>query len=218
VGRDVELVEWTGARYHVAHASAEKTFSTVREARAKGLPVTCEVTPHHFTLTDEACEGYDTNMKVAPPLRGSSHVEAVKQALSDGVVDSIATDHAPHSAVEKDTDFDTAAFGMIGLETALPLSLELVRQGVISLGEMVALLTYKPARVFGLDRLGAGSLVKGGRADLCVIDCDQKWTVDRQKVMSKSKNTPFHGRAVQGAAVLTLLGGRPVHDSLGALS
>jgi dihydroorotase len=213
VARDLELVEWTGARYHVAHVSTARSVALVREAKRRGLPVTCEVTPHHFTLTDEAVAGYDTATKVAPPLRAEADRAAILEGLADGTIDCVATDHAPHSAVEKDVDFDHAACGMTGLETAVPLGLELVRAGVIDLPRLVACFTSRAARVFGLD---AGALVVGSTADVCLIDPDLAWTVDRAEGRSRSRNTPFHGRQVRGAAVLTLLGGRPTFDRRGA--
>ena len=212
VARDLELVEWTGARYHVAHMSTARSAALVRDARRRGLPVTCEVTPHHLHLTDAACACYDTNAKVAPPLRGADDRDALKEALADGTVDAIATDHAPHSPVEKDLEFDQAAFGLIGLETALPLVLALVRDGVIPLERAVSLLTDGPARCFGL--AGAGRLVEGGAADIVVVDPDAVWTVTAAALRSKSKNTPFLGREMRGAATLTLVGGKVVHGDI----
>jgi dihydroorotase len=211
VARDLELVDWTGARYHVAHVSTARSVELVREAKRRGLPVTCEVTPHHFTLTDAAVVGYDTATKVAPPLRGEADRAAILAGLADGTIDCIATDHAPHSAVEKDLEYDHAACGMTGLETALPLGLELVAAGVLDLPRLIALMTNRPAKIFGLDKDGVGGLAIGAPADVCVIDPARAWTVDRDTTRSKSKNTPFHGRAVRGAAILTLLDGRPTH-------
>jgi dihydroorotase len=212
VARDIELVEWTGARYHVAHASTARTIELVRDARARGLPVSCEVTPHHFTLTEEACADYDPVHKVAPPLRTAADIEAILVGLADGTIGCIATDHAPHSEIEKDIEFDCAACGMLGLETALTLTLELVRREVIDLRRAVELLTSGPARLFGLDREGVGSLAPGHRADVCVIDPEVVWTVAASKMASKSRNTPFEGREVVGAPVLTLLSGRASFD------
>lgn len=212
VARDIELVEWTGARYHVAHISSARSVALVRDAKRRGLPVTCEVTPHHFVLTDEACAGYDTHTKCMPPLRSEADLAAIKEGMADGTIDCIATDHAPHSDVEKELEFDLAAPGIIGLETAVPLTLDLVREGVIDLVRAVRMLTSAPAAVFGLDREGVGSLAPGMPADVCVIDLDRPWTVDRDRTRSKSRNTPFHGRGVRGTTVLTLLGGRVVHD------
>ncbi|WP_428264192.1 dihydroorotase [Haliangium sp.] len=218
VARDIELVEWTGARYHVAHISAARSVALVREAKRRGLPVSCEVTPHHFALTDEACAHYDTSTKCMPPLRTEADLAAIKQAMADGTIDCIATDHAPHSAVEKELEFELAAPGMIGLETALPLTMALVREGVIDLARAVAMLTSAPAALFGLDRRGAGTLAPGGPADVCVFDPDRAWTVDRERGRSKSHNTPFHGLDMRGRAVLTVLAGRPVYDLDGRLS
>jgi len=210
VARDLELVEWTGARYHVAHVSAARTVALVRDARRRGLPVTCEVTPHHLMLSDDACAGYDTNTKCMPPLRTDADVAALHEALADGTIDAVATDHAPHSLVEKEVEFECAAPGMLGLETAVPLVFDLVRRGVISLTRAIQLLTRGPARCFGLDP--AGGLGAGALADICVIDPSRQWTVDRDEMASKSKNTPFHGLAVQGRAVLTLVEGRVAYD------
>jgi dihydroorotase len=218
VARDIELCEWTGARYHVAHVSTGRTVQLVREAKRRGLPVTCEVTPHHLTLTDEACAGYDTCTRVAPPLRAPIDRDALREGLADGTIDCIATDHAPHSDVEKDVEFDRAAPGMIGLETAVPLALALVRDGVIDLPRFVRLFTSAPARIFGLDREGVGSLAIGAPADLCVIDTEARWAVDRARTRSRSKNTPFHGWDVRGRALLTLVGGRVVHEVGGVAS
>ncbi|HUH01297.1 MAG TPA: dihydroorotase [Kofleriaceae bacterium] len=215
VARDIELCEWTGARYHVAHVSAARSVELIRAARARGLPVTCEVAPHHFTLTDEACASYDTSTKVMPPLRTGPDIDAIKEALADGTIDCIATDHAPHSDVEKEVEFDCAAPGMIGLETAVPLTLDLVRAGVIELVHAVRLLTSGPARVFSLDREGVGSLAVGNPADLCVIDVNARWRIDRDGMHSKSTNTPFHLREVQGRAIFTTVGGRIVFDREG---
>jgi dihydroorotase len=209
VARDLELVAWTGARYHVAHLSTARSAALVRDAKRRGLPVTCEVTPHHLTLTDAACAHYDTNAKCAPPLRTAADLEALRAALADGTIDAVATDHAPHSLVEKELEFDQAAFGMIGLETALPLLLRLVAAGVVPLARAVELLTCGPARCFGLD---AGRVVEGGAADLVVVDPDRAWTVSAPALLSKSKNTPFLGEAMRGQAVLTMVGGRVIHE------
>ncbi len=212
VARDIELVEWSRARYHVAHISTARTVDLVRDAKRRGLPVTCEVTPHHFTLTDEACADYDTNAKVMPPLRTGPDIEAIKQALADGTIDCIATDHAPHSDVEKDVEFDCAAPGMLGLETAVPLTLSLVEEGVVELPAAVRLLTSSPAAIFSMHGDGVGSLAVGAPADVCVIDVSRTWRVDRDQVRSRSRNTPFHDLEVRGRAILTLVGGRVVWD------
>src|SRR3984885_15250030 len=209
VARDLEIVEWTGARYHVAHVSTARTVALVREAKRRGLPVTCEVTPHHLALTDEACAHYDTRTKVMPPLRTSADQEALLEGLADGTIDCIATDHAPHSPVEKDVEFECAAPGMLGLETALPIVLGFVRAGQLDVHRAIAALTGNPARAFNL---AAGSLAVGGAADVCVIDPERAVTIDVGMLHSKSKNTPFLGRGFAGRAVLTLVEGRVVFD------
>ncbi len=218
VARDIELVSWTGARYHVAHISAARSVALVREAKRRGLPVSCEVTPHHFALTEDACASYNTDAKCMPPLRTEADLAAIKEGMADGTIDCIATDHAPHSAVEKEIEFELAAPGMIGLETAVPLTLGLVREGVIDVARAVRMLTAAPAALFGLDRDGVGGLAIGAPADVCVIDPNRSFTVDRAHSRSKSRNTPFHGAALTGQAVLTLLEGRAVHDLEGRLS
>jgi dihydroorotase len=207
VARDLELCAWTGARYHVAHVSTAASVRLLREAKRRGLPVTCEVTPHHLVLSDEACLGYDTSTKCAPPLRAGSDLDALREGLADGTIDCIATDHAPHSTLEKDVEFDLAAFGMIGLETALPLVLKLVREGMFPLMRAIEALTSAPARAFGLGG-GVGTLAVGSPADIVVIDPERAFAIDRARGLSKSQNTPFHGWEMLGGAAMTLLGGR----------
>jgi dihydroorotase len=209
VARDLEIVEWTGARYHVAHVSTARTVALVRDAKRRGLPVTCEVTPHHLALTDEACSHYDTRTKIMPPLRTQADQEALLEALAEGVIDAIATDHAPHSPVEKDVEFECAAPGMLGLETALPIVLDFVRMGTLDDRRAIAALTGGPARAFGLP---GGSLAVGAIADITVIDPDRPVTFDAESLASKSKNSPFLGPQLAGRAVLTLLEGRSVYD------
>ncbi|HEX2689185.1 MAG TPA: dihydroorotase [Kofleriaceae bacterium] len=209
VARDLEIVEWTGARYHVAHVSTARTVALIRQAKRRGLPVTCEVTPHHLALTDEACVHYDTRTKVMPPLRTAADQEALLEGLGDGTIDCIATDHAPHSPVEKDVEFECAAPGMLGLETALPLILDFVRMGSLDERRAIAALTGAPARAFGLP---GGGLAVGAVADLCVIDPERPVTVTADQLASKSKNTPFLGQTLAGRAVLTLVEGRTVFD------
>lgn len=211
VARDLELVALTGARYHVAHISAAESIRLVRDAKKRGLPVTTEVTPHHLVLTDEACAGYDTNTKMNPPLRAARDVQAAREALIDGTIDCIATDHAPHSTIEKDVEFEQAAFGVIGLETAIPLTLDLVTEGKMSALDWVERLTVGPARVLGLP---GGRLEVGGVADIAVINPESPWTFTKEAVVSRSKNSPFLGQAMKGKAVLTIVGGRIVHESL----
>jgi dihydroorotase len=215
VARDLELVEWTGARYHVAHVSAARTVALVRDAKRRGLPVTCEVTPHHLVLSDDACAGYDTATKCMPPLRTAADIGALHEALADGTIDAVATDHAPHSEVEKDVEFECAAPGMLGLETAVPLIFDLVVRGIISLPRAVQLLSSGPARCFGL---AAGGLAAGLPGDVAVIDPSRAWIIDRAEMASKSHNTPFHGLAVRGRAVLTLVDGRIAYDLDGRAS
>jgi dihydroorotase len=209
VARDLEIVEWTGARYHVAHASTARTVALVRDAKRRGLPVTCEVTPHHLALTDEACAHYDTRAKVMPPLRTPADQEALLEGLGDGTIDCIATDHAPHSPVEKDVEFECAAPGMLGLETALPIILDFVRMGSLDERRAIAALTGAPARAFGLP---GGTLAVGAVADVCVIDPERPVTITAEELASKSKNTPLLGQTLAGRAVLTLVEGRCVFD------
>jgi dihydroorotase len=207
--RDLEIVEWTGARYHVAHVSTARTVALVRDAKRRGLPVTCEVTPHHLALTDEACSHYDTRTKVMPPLRTVADQEALLEALADGTIDAIATDHAPHSPVEKDVEFECAAPGMLGLETALPIVLDFVRMGTLDESRVIAALTSGPARTFGLP---GGSLAIGSVADLTVIDPERALDLTPDVLASKSKNSPFIGQKLAGRAVMTFVEGRVVYD------
>ena len=209
VARDIEICALTGARYHVAHVSTAESVALVRAAKARGLPVTCEVTPHHLTLTDEACAAYDTHAKCNPPLRTAADQAALRAGLADGTIDAIATDHAPHSPIEKDVEFEQAAFGIIGLETAVALSLELVRDGVISPSRWVSLLSTRPAEILGLSGLGlpGGTLAPGAVADVTVIDPEAPWMVEPAALRSRSRNTPFGGRAARGRAMLTIVGG-----------
>jgi dihydroorotase len=214
VARDLEIVEWTGARYHIAHVSTARTVALVREAKRRGLPITCEVTPHHLALTDEACSHYDTRTKVMPPLRTQADQEALLEGLVDGTIDAIATDHAPHSPVEKDVEFECAAPGMLGLETALPIILDFVRMGTLDDKRAIAALTGGAARCFGLP---GGSLTVGAVADITVIDPERPMTLTSDSIASKSKNSPFLGQTLAGRAVLTLVEGRAVYDLDGRL-
>src|SRR6185503_17136611 len=209
VARDLELCALTGARYHVAHVSAADSVRLVRDAKRRGLPVTCEVTPHHLTLTDEACARYDTHAKCNPPLRAATDVAALREALADGTIDAIATDHAPHSPVEKEVEFEQAAFGIIGLETAVPLVLELVRSGALTPSAFVERLSAGPAALFGLP---GGTLAAGAPADVTVIDPQATWTCEPAALRSRSRNTPFAGRTLAGKAVLTIVGGAIVYS------
>jgi dihydroorotase len=207
--RDCVLAKLTGAKVHLAHVSTRGAIQAVRDAKDAGLSVTCEVTPHHWTLTDEAVADYDTNTKMSPPLRGRDHVEAILEAMKDGTIDAIATDHAPHHLDEKALEFDQAPFGITGLETAVGLAFDLVHRGVIDLERVVEMCSTNPARIFNLaDR---GSLKANAHADVTLLDPEFQWTFDVNRSLSKSKNTPFHGRDLQGAAVATIVGGRLVY-------
>lgn len=208
--RDVLLSEATGAKLHIAHISTKGAVEAVRWAKSKGLKVTSEVAPHHFVLTDEAVEGYDTNTKMAPPLRSREHVDAVIEAIKDGTIDTIATDHAPHHADEKNLEYDNAPFGITGLETAIGLAFEkLVYPGVIDLVRLVEMFSCNPAKIFGLE--GRGTLKVGSIADVTIIDPDLEWTYDVNQTKSKSKNSPFHNRKFRGGAVATIVGGKIVY-------
>ena len=209
VARDLELCALTGARYHVAHISSADSVRLVRAAKQRGLPVTCEVTPHHLTLTDDACAHYDTHAKCNPPLRTAGDVAALREALADGTIDAVATDHAPHSAVEKEVEFEQAAFGIIGLETAVPLVLELVRAGMMTPAALVTRMSAAPAAAFGL---AGGTLADGAPADITVIDPEVDWTCAPAGLRSRSRNTPFAGRTLRGRAVLTVVGGTIVYS------
>ncbi len=207
--RDCVLAKLTGASVHIAHVSTRGAVEAVRRAKAAGLPVSCEISPHHWTLTDESAADYDTNMKMSPPLRSQDHVEALLEGLSDGTIDAIATDHAPHHLDEKTLEFDRAPFGITGLETAVGLAFELVHRGVLDLERLVALCSTNPARIFGLqDR---GTLAENAHADVTILDPACEWAFDVAASKSKSRNTPFHGRSMTGAAVATIVGGRVVY-------
>jgi dihydroorotase len=203
--RNARLAALTGARVHIAHLSTRAALAVVRAAKKEGARITCEVTPHHFTLTDEACRDYDTRAKMNPPLRTAEDVAALIEGLADGTVDAIATDHAPHSETEKQTDFEAAPFGIIGLETALGLALErLVHSGKVSLLRLVELLSTNPARILGVE---GGTLKVGAPADVTIFDLERKWTYRTEQGQSKSCNTPFDGRSFRGGPVAALLSG-----------
>ncbi|MDI1451211.1 dihydroorotase [Polyangium sp. 6x1] len=211
VARDVLLAEVTGAKYHVAHVSSRGAVRILREAKARGIRVTAEVTPHHLTLTDASVIGYDTACKVNPPLREPEDVAALCEALADGTIDCVATDHAPHSSLEKDCEFAEASPGMIGLELVVPLLLARVREGALPLARLIDALTAAPARIVGL---AAPTLREGALAELCLVNPDKRWSVDPARLRSKSKNTPFLGKSVTGSVELTMAAGRIVHDVL----
>lgn len=211
IARDIMLAELTGAHLHVGHLSTKGGIRLVREAKKRGVRVTCEVTPHHFTLIDESLVDYDTNFKMCPPLRSAEDVDAIREALKEGgVVDAIATDHAPHGVIDKEVEFDKAAWGVIGFETALPLSLNLVRAQSLSLSEMVRLLSCRPAEVF---KLPGGTLRAGSPADVVVFDPDAEWTYSKDKILSRSKNSPFLGRLMKGMVMKTVVAGKIRYDS-----
>jgi dihydroorotase len=212
VARDIALAAFAKGRLHIAHVSTRGTVALIRKAKAEGVAVTAEATPHHFTLTEEAVEGYNTNAKMNPPLRQAADLEAIKEGLRDGTIDAIATDHAPHHRDEKEVEFDRAANGVIGLETALSLTLRLVEEGVLSLLEAIRRLTVNPARILGLPY---GTLSPGAAADIAIIDPERKWWVVASDLRSKSKNTPFEGWEMKGKAAMTVVGGRVVYDDLG---
>jgi len=208
VARDLRLAELTGARVHIAHISTAGSVEMVRRAKREGLAVTCEVTPHHLALTDAAVLGFDTNTKMSPPLRSEEDRVALIEAVRDGTIDAIATDHAPHHLDEKMFEYDRAPFGVVGLETALGVALMvLYHSGSIPLARIIEMMTFGPARAFSLP---GGTLTKGASADITVFDPDREWTVDPKKFKSKSRNTPFAGARLRGSVVSTLVAGRAV--------
>ncbi len=210
VARNLSLSELTGARLHLAHISTAGSVRMVREAKARGILVTAEACPHHFILTEEVVRGYNTFAKMNPPLRTWIDVQAIKEGLRDGTIDVIATDHAPHATQEKQQDFTEAPFGIVGLETALPLTLGLVEEGVLSLEQAVQKLTSAPAAAFGLKK---GTLAVGADADVTIVDQQEPWEVDPSKFRSKSRNTPFAGWKVKGLVQMTIVGGRIVFEA-----
>jgi dihydroorotase len=208
VARDILLAKSTGARFHVAHISSRNSVAMVAHAKKLGLAVTCEATPHHFAITDTDVASYDSNYKMKPPLRSGCDVEAVIEGIVSGAVDAIATDHAPHPGSEKMQEFEKCPFGILGLETALGLSLEkLVHSGRISLGAMVGLFTTGPAQVLKLER---GTLAAGAPADVTVFSTSLEWTYDVNQSFSKSRNSPFHGQAFRGGPMATIVAGKIV--------
>ncbi|MGH9416726.1 MAG: dihydroorotase [Terriglobales bacterium] len=210
VARDLLLAEETGGHIHIAHLSCAASVRLVREAKARGVRCSAEVTPHHLTLCDEDVAGYNPNFKMNPPLRSAADRDAVIAGLADGAIDAIATDHAPHAAHEKQLEFDRAPFGIIGLETALPLALRLVEAGRLSLPRLIDALTAAPARLF---HLPGGRLQPGALADVTVFDPNREWRYDPALGQSKSRNTPFAGWTLRGQAVFTIVGGRLVWNA-----
>jgi dihydroorotase len=210
VARDIALAELTGGRLHIAHVSTKGAVELVRLAKKKGLKVTAEVTPHHLALTDSAVERYDTNAKMNPPLRSKEDAEALLEGLRDGTIDSIATDHAPHSTIEKDVEFDKASNGVIGLETAFSVVYGLVKAGKLSLTDAVRAMTINPSRAVNLDR---GTLRVGSSADITIADPGRSWTVKPEGLKSKSKNSPWTGSTLEGVVVRTIVGGRTIFEA-----
>jgi dihydroorotase len=205
VARDLVLTQLTGARYHVAHISTRNAIAMVDYARRQGLPVTCETTPHHFTLADQDMAPYDSNYKMKPPLRAACHREAAVAGLVSGAISAIATDHAPHAGSEKMQEFERCPFGIIGLETALALAIEeLVAPGKITLARMVELFTTGPNSVM---RLSRGTLAPGAPGDVTVFSTDVEWTYDVNESFSRSRNSPFHGRKFKGGPMAAVVAG-----------
>lgn len=211
VYREIALAELTGQRIHIAHVSTAAATDLIAQAKARGVRVTAETTPHYFTLTEEAVGDYNTNAKMNPPLRTEEDRQAVRKGLQDGTFDAIATDHAPHSVLEKELEFDRAANGIIGLETSLPLSLGLVRDGGIDAMRMVELMSSAPARIL---KVAGGTLAAGSVADVTVIDPGKEFVFTKESILSKGKNSPFLDWKLQGKAVLTIMGGRITHSEL----
>lgn len=208
VERDIRLAAACGAAIHIAHVSCKESVGIIRAARRSGARVTAETAPHYLALTEACCESYDTNTKMNPPLRGADDVRALKEGLADGTIDAIATDHAPHTDSEKDVEFDLAPFGVIGLETALPVSaMELVETKVLTWSQLIARLSQNPAKILGVP---GGSLAAGARADIVIIDPAKKYVYARDSVESKSKNSPFIGWELQGRVMSVLVAGKPV--------
>jgi len=211
VERDILLAQLTGGHVHLCHVSTRGSVDLIRRAKQQGIRVTAEATPHHLTLTDHACETYDTHAKMNPPLREAADIAALRQGLKDGVIDCIASDHAPHAYDAKEAAFDDAPFGIIGLETAFGVAhTELVLNGVLTLPELIVRMSSAPAATF---RLPGGTLQPGAPADVVVLDTTTRWTVQPAVLLSKSRNTPFAGRALTGRAALTLVGGAIVHQA-----
>lgn len=207
--RDLVLNRSIGARYHAQHLSVAESVTALREARSEGQPATGEASPHHLLLTEDACDNWNTLAKVNPPLRTSADVEAIKSGIAEGIITVLATDHAPHPAASKDTDFASAAFGMVGLECALPLYREaLIGDGVLDWPAMLGMMTCEAAAVAGLDQLGLGRLEVGGPADVTVIDPDAAWAIDPSQFHSTGRNCPFAGRMATGRALATIVDGR----------
>ncbi|MDA3048445.1 dihydroorotase [Campylobacter sp. JMF_08 NE1] len=210
VSRDILLAKKTGGHLHVAHVSSAWSLKLIDQAKKEGINVTCEVTPHHFTYDESELMGYDTNFKMSPPLRTNADVEAMREGLKSGLIDVIATDHAPHSWDDKFVEFDKAPFGILGLQTLVPLTLKLVDEGVIDYEKMVALTSYNPAQILKLS--GKGEIAVGKLADIAIIDPELRYTYDAKLNKSKSQNSPLFGKELKGACVLTIKSGKVVFD------
>ncbi|MFT5703527.1 MAG: dihydroorotase [Rickettsiales bacterium] len=210
VERDLAILEAVGGHYHLLHCSTREALDAIRRAKAKGLKATAEVSPHHFTLTDKAVLSQGTNAKMNPPLRSEVDRLALIKGMQDGTIDAIATDHAPHDAASKNKPLEEAAFGIVGVETMLPLSLALYHAGTLPLIDLLAMMTYKAADIIHFD---GGRIAKGSRADLVLIDLNHEWTVESEKFFSKSKNSPFGNTKVKGKAVRTIVGGVIVYEA-----
>ena len=208
VARDIALAELTGGHIHIAHVSTGGAVELIRRAKGKGVNVTAETCPHYLVLTDEAVKGYNTNAKMKPPLRSARDAAAIRVGLKNGTIDAIATDHAPHSQEEKEREFDYAPFGIIGLETALPIVLRLVEEGVLTLRDVVLKMSVNPARILGINK---GSIAIGEAADITMIKPGAAWVVDAGNLKSKSRNTPFDGWKMRGMVSYTIVGGRVVY-------
>lgn len=208
VSRDIALANYANAPIHLTHVSSGGSADIIQHAKKSFKKITCDTCPHYFSLTDEATLGFDTNTKVNPPLRGKEDVEAMKEGLRNNTIDIIATDHAPHEGTSKDVEFDIASFGISGIETAFALSLALVREGVITLHELLRKFTVNPARLL---RLPYGQIAPGAIADIIIFNPDIEWKVDRNSFLSKGKNTPFHGWKLKGKNLLTIVDGRIVY-------
>ena len=212
IQRDLTLAEDTGAAYHVAHISTAPSVELVRQAKARGVRVTTEVCPHHLLLTDQACDDYDTRFKMNPPLRSPADIEACIAGVADGTIDCLITDHAPHSAASKEHPFQDAPFGIVGIETAVPLFVKaLVEPGHIDYPHLIRCLTTAPARILGLPK---GTLREGADADVTLIDPDATWTIDADKFASRSRNTPFDSWQVQSKIAATIVAGEIKHTAL----
>jgi dihydroorotase len=204
VARDIIIADYTRTTLHIAHVSTAGAVRLIRDAKKRGIRVTAETAPHYFTLTDEALRGFDTFAKVNPPLRTIDDVNAIKDGLNDGTIDAIASDHAPHARTDKEVEFEYAAFGITGLETSLALGLKLVDDGILTLHQLIFTMSTNPAIILNIPK---GTLKIGADADITVIDLAKNWTVDRSTLLSKGKNTPFHGWTMKGKAIVTIMGG-----------